>query len=160
MPTEYWALSISTGIPITYFIPYPWTPPDSIAIAGMMGLMLTDTSAEEIIKGAYTSMVDPIFAAQGLPGMSDFLMPITWTNATTISFPDPPITKIDKIEPITAPLHKIFGSNGFGLGSNNWVISGLNTTTGNTMLANDPHLDLQTPGINWQVHINVPGWAK
>jgi penicillin amidase len=160
MPTEYWALSISTGIPITYFIPYPWTPPDSIAIAGMMGLMLTDTSAEEIIKGAYTSMVDPIFAAQGLPGMSDFLMPITWTNATTISFPDPPITKIDKIEPITAPLHKIFGSNGFGLGSNNWVISGLNTTTGNTMLANDPHLDLQTPGINWQVHINVPGWAN
>jgi penicillin amidase len=159
-PSEYWALSLSTGLPLTYFIPYPWTPPDSVAIAGMMGLMLTDTSYEEIIKGAYLSMVDPIFAAQGLPSMSDFLMPIQWVDSTTISFPDPPITKIDEIEPITAPLRRIFGSiEGFG-GSNNWVISGLNTTTGNAMLANDPHLDLQAPGINWQVHINVPGWAN
>ena len=160
VPTEYRALSFSTGIPIGYFIPYPWTPPDSLAIAGMMGMMLTDTSEGEIIKGAYMAMVDPIFQAQGLPGLSDFLMPITWVNATTISFPDPPLTAIDKIEPITAPLQRIFGPEVGQWGSNNWVISGSNTTTGNAMLANDPHLDLSSPGINWQVHINVPGWAN
>ena len=160
VPSEYRVLSLMTGIPLAYFIPYPWTPPDSIAIAGMMGLMLTDTSEGELIKGAYTAMVDPIFKAQGLPGMSDFLMPIEWVNATTISFPDPQLTNVGKIEPITAPLQKIFGTSGFGIGSNNWVISGFNTTTGNAMLANDPHLDLQAPGINWQVHINVPGWAN
>ncbi len=160
IPTEYRALSFSTGIPLPYFIPYAWTPPDSLAIAGMMGLMLTDTSEGEIIKGAYMAMVDPVFEAQGLPGLSDFLMPIEWVNATTISFPDPPLTKVGPIEPITAPLQRTFRSAGGLWGSNNWVISAANTTTGNAMLANDPHLDLQTPGINWQVHINVPSWAN
>ena len=28
------------------------------------------------------------------------------------------------------------------------------------MLANDRHLELMAPGINWQVHVNVPGWAN
>ena len=118
VPAEYRALSMSTGIPLTYFIPYPWTPPDSLAIAGMMGLMLTDTSEEELVKGAYMAMVDPIFEAQGLLGISDFLMPIQWVNATTISFPDPPLSKIEQIRAITAPLREFLGFNR-RLGSNN-----------------------------------------
>ena len=52
IPLEYNALQLTTGLPTEYFIPYPWTPPDSVAIAGMMGLMLTDTSSGEIVRGA------------------------------------------------------------------------------------------------------------
>jgi penicillin amidase len=159
VPLEYRALSLATGLPVEYFIPYPWTPPDSIAVAGLMGIMLTDTSGEEIIKGAFSAMVDPIYEAYGLPGMSDFLMPISGVNMTIINPPDPPLVNLERIEDITAPLKRFLGFYGFE-GSNNWVISGLNTTTGNSMLANDPHLNLQAPGINWQVHINVPGWGN
>jgi len=35
-------------------------------------------------------------------------------------------------------------------GSNNWVLSGLRTTTGKPLLANDPHLRLQNPAL-WYI---------
>jgi len=159
LPIEYMFLSTATGLPMSYFIPYPWTPPDSIAIAGMMGLMLTDTSEGEIIRGTFAS-IDP--------DLAEFLMPTGWINMTTIMPPDPPgggggggggLGDLSTIEAITAPLQRLLGFSGLG-GSNNWVIDNLNTTTGKAMLANDPHLDLQTPGINWQVHINIPGFTN
>jgi penicillin amidase len=165
IPLEYNALQLSTGLPLEYFIPYAWTPPDSVAIAGMMGLMLTDTSSGEIVRGALASMVDPLYSDAGLPGMTEFLMPTGWVNMTTIMPPDPPnnggagLASFDTIEAVTAPLQRLLGFAGLG-GSNNWVIDDTKTTTGNAMLANDPHLDLQTPGINWQVHINVPGYTN
>ena len=165
VPCEYIAIYLASGMPISDLIPYAWTPPDSVAIAGMMGLMLTDTSQGEIIRGGLASMVDPMYAAAGLPGMSDFLMPSGWVNMTTIMPPNPPggggggLGGLGSIEPITASLQRLLGFSEFA-GSNNWVIDDLNTTTGYAMLANDPHLDLQTPGINWQVHINIPGYTN
>ncbi|SEQ54981.1 penicillin acylase family protein [Piscibacillus halophilus] len=38
-------------------------------------------------------------------------------------------------------------------GSNNWVVSGDKTESGMPILANDPHLGLQTPSIWYQVHL-------
>ena len=165
VPHEWRVLSYSSGLPISHFIPYDWTPPDSVAIAGMMGLMLTDTSEGEIIRGAFAAMVDPMYNASGLPEMSEFLMPAGWVNMTSIMPPDPPdgggggLGSLSTIEAITAPLQRLLGFSGL-TGSNNWVIDDLNTTTGNAMLANDPHLDLQAPGINWQVHINISEFAN
>ena len=161
VPCEYIAIHLLSGTPISDLIPYDWTPPDSVAIAGMMGLMLTDTSAGEIIRGGLASMVDPMYAAAGLPGMTEFLMPTGWVNMTTIM---PPSDSggggdLGSIEAITAPLQRLLGFSGLS-GSNNWVIDDLNTTTGYAMLANDPHLDLQTPGIWWQVHLNIPGYTN
>ena len=40
--------------------------------------------------------------------------------------------------------------------SNSWVISGERTTTGSPILANDPHLNLQTPSVWYQSSINSP----
>jgi penicillin amidase len=45
-----------------------------------------------------------------------------------------------------------------GLGSNNWVVSGLHTATGKPLLANDTHLELTLPPIWYQIHITAPGW--
>ncbi len=53
---------------------------------------------------------------------------------------------------------------GFGLGygpfigSNNWVVSGDHTETGQTLLANDPHLGIQMPAIWYEVGLHAPGW--
>jgi len=156
VPHEWRILSMASGgLPLTHFIPYPWTPSDSVAIAGMMGLMLGDTSAEEILRGGLVS-VDP--------DLAEFLMPTGWINMTTI-MPDPPgegggsLGSIGTIEAVTAPLQRLLGFSGLG-GSNNWVIDDQNTTTGNTMLANDPHLDLTAPGIWWQVHMNIADYAN
>ncbi len=43
-----------------------------------------------------------------------------------------------------------------GLGSNNWVISGLYSSTGKPIVANDPHLALVAPSLWMLVHIETP----
>lgn len=43
-----------------------------------------------------------------------------------------------------------------GGGSNNWVISGSRTASGKPLLANDPHLPLQMPGLWYEMHLDCP----
>ena len=40
-----------------------------------------------------------------------------------------------------------------GLGSNNWVVDGSRTATGQPLLANDPHLGYQMPSLWYLAHI-------
>jgi len=46
----------------------------------------------------------------------------------------------------------------FGLGSNNWVLSGKHTESGYPYLANDPHRSHAIPSLRYWVHLNAPGW--
>lgn len=43
-------------------------------------------------------------------------------------------------------------------GSNNWVLAGRLTATGNVIVANDPHRNVANPSIRYIVHLNAPGW--
>jgi penicillin amidase len=43
-------------------------------------------------------------------------------------------------------------------GSNNWVVSGRLTASGQVILANDPHRNVSNPSIRYIVHLNAPGW--
>jgi penicillin G amidase len=45
-----------------------------------------------------------------------------------------------------------------GLGSNNWVVSGAHTATGEPLLANDTHLELSLPSIWYEIHLTAPGF--
>ncbi|MEX0833428.1 MAG: penicillin acylase family protein [Actinomycetota bacterium] len=47
---------------------------------------------------------------------------------------------------------------GPGVGSNNWVVSGKLTETGKPLLANDPHLAVQTPSLWFECHLAAPGF--
>jgi len=42
--------------------------------------------------------------------------------------------------------------------SNNWVIRGEHTFSGQPIMANDPHRRLQVPSLRYWVHLNAPGW--
>ena len=53
----------------------------------------------------------------------------------------------------TKPLPKPDPDNG----SNNWVVSGSKTRSGNPILANDPHLGLNLPSIWFVVQLQSPG---
>ncbi|WP_246162580.1 penicillin acylase family protein [Brasilonema sennae] len=65
---------------------------------------------------------------------------------------------ISALESITKPmtaLEQLLGSTtGVGIGSNSWVISGQQTTTGKPILANDPHLAVQMPSIWYEVGLH------
>lgn len=53
-------------------------------------------------------------------------------------------------------VHDIFSGDEFA-GSNNWAVAGSQTSTGNAMIANDPHLGLDSPMVFWPTHIVVEG---
>ena len=63
----------------------------------------------------------------------------------------------DKLNKITYELSNLMGFSGPGLGSNSWVVSGSRSVTGQPILANDPHLVLQSPSIWYEVHLKAPG---
>jgi penicillin amidase len=44
-----------------------------------------------------------------------------------------------------------------GVGSNNWVVAGSHTVSGNPLLANDPHLKLTTPALWYFARLEAPG---
>jgi len=44
------------------------------------------------------------------------------------------------------------------IGSNNWVLSGKRTLSGQPFLANDPHRQQQIPSLRYWIHLNGPGW--
>jgi penicillin amidase len=44
------------------------------------------------------------------------------------------------------------------IGSNNWVVSGQLTQTGNAIMANDPHRAQSAPSLRYWVHLVGPGW--
>ncbi len=44
-----------------------------------------------------------------------------------------------------------------GVGSNNWVVAGTHTTTGQPLLANDPHLKLTAPALWYVARLQAPG---
>jgi penicillin amidase len=55
---------------------------------------------------------------------------------------------------LESPLRKIFGQS-TGFASNNWVIHGNKTESGNPLIANDPHLGLEVPGLWYQVNLQL-----
>ena len=46
----------------------------------------------------------------------------------------------------------------FGIGSNNWAISGEKSFNGYPILANDPHRSIVAPSLRYITHLNAPGW--
>ena len=51
-------------------------------------------------------------------------------------------------------LDQVLGARGIGIGSNSWAVSGVKTTTGKPLLANDPHLAAQMPAIWYEVGLH------
>ena len=47
------------------------------------------------------------------------------------------------------PVRPYLGHLGEMPGSNNWIVDGAHSATGNTLVANDPHLSLLSPSVWW-----------
>ncbi|HUF23917.1 MAG TPA: penicillin acylase family protein [Vicinamibacterales bacterium] len=43
-------------------------------------------------------------------------------------------------------------------GSNNWVVSGALSATGEPVVVNDPHREVTNPSLRYIVHLHAPGW--
>ncbi|MGH7482788.1 MAG: penicillin acylase family protein [Longimicrobiales bacterium] len=73
-------------------------------------------------------------------------------------FPEPPLLPEYRSWPgaVTSP---DLGARSSSPGSNNWVVSGELTATGEVLLANDPHRSVENPSLRYLVHLDAPGYS-
>ncbi|HLR55066.1 MAG TPA: penicillin acylase family protein, partial [Pseudogracilibacillus sp.] len=118
--------------------PSPWTPVDSLTIGKYMAFDL---------GGHWERQAFNYYALEHFPeAKAAELMP---------SYPDEYKEVIEKGElDIAGSFDDAVIPEDFN-GSNDWVVSGDKTASGEAMLADDPHLGLATPSIWYQMHLEA-----
>lgn len=138
----------------------PWQPVHSLAWAVVMSHDLGGNYEDELLWLEMAQALGEENVAQFFPpypadrpvivptetGASTPLTPLSfaqWSNVSTQLVAIPPENGF------------IFGHDA-GIGSNNWVVSGAHTNTGQPLLADDPHLSVQMPAIWYEMGLHMP----
>ena len=167
LPAEYLALELSQTP--------PWTPLDSVLVgkglAFQLSFNLTDLDLS-LQAQAYAQAG----AAFGFDGMALLLEDVSRPAPfdPTVSLPPDKLNRGEKAAPkLTAPgpqtaelarrfrdrvrevplLAEALERREEKTGSNWWIVAGAKSATGHAMLANDPHLGLDTPTIFYEAHL-------
>lgn len=126
--------------------PEPWRPADSLVWLKMMAWDLGGNWEDELLRARLLQVLPPERVAELFP---------PYPGDAPVALPDfsalyqhLPLDKLWADSPKPLPP---------GAGSNNWVVSGDRSVTGGPLLANDPHLGLQTPGLWYFAHLSAPG---
>ena len=148
----------------------PWTPADSVAWLKAMSWDLRGNMQEEIQRSLISAEVgvdrteslypdfpfadhEPI-VTQGAVVGGAFDQD---AEAVAQPTPAPPIAAMPALRRVLQALDAVppmIGPSGSGIGSNSWVVSGDRTSTGEPLLANDPHLGASLPGIWYQMGLH------
>ncbi len=124
----------------------PWQPADSLAVIKLMGLQLSSHLDNEILRARTALALEnrperlfDILPDDPGPGVAAF-PDLSWLGPApdavrhaATGFPDDPLSPFPR-----AP---------FAGASNAWAATPARSTTGGTLLANDPHLGLSAPSI-------------
>ena len=130
---------------LTDLRPEPWTPIDSLGWLKVMALDLGGNFRRELARLDLLSVLSPEQVMQfypPYPGEQPLPLPDIAALYDGLKIADLGIT------PGASAAEK-------GLGSNNWVVAGSRTASGKPLLANDPHLRLNTPSLWYLAAIKV-----
>jgi len=123
--------------------PEQWKPADTVAWLLVMAWDLSSNWRTELGRLRFSEKLGATLAAEMLPG--DPGLPAgPWPDFKIGDRPLVPNGRTSGLSPESA------------LGSNSWVVGGSRTESGKPLLANDPHLGLQTPALWYLVHIATP----
>ncbi len=149
LPLEFYVLNSDAKL---------WDDMDPLVIQGVMsrtlslGAMNRELFREKLAILLGKEKAQELYPIEYTPAR-DFFLSLNFTSSSSVvekmSFYDQPGFKL-----LDKQLSDI--NFGFSVGSNNWVVSGNITDTGNPLLNNDPHLSLDTPSIWWQVQLVSP----
>jgi penicillin G amidase len=139
----------------------PWTPIHSLTWGKAMAWDLRGNMGEEIeravlLKTLTSEQVTALFPPypQDHPVIVNNIGNGTSAHAPTqISAFEIPEETLSILQRNASLLERALGPVGDGIGSNSWAVSGELTTTGQPLLANDPHLGIQMPSIWHQMHL-------
>lgn len=148
------------------FMPEPWSVRDVMAIATMTGFGNDLTFDAEIFATIAFKL-----AGEALDKVSIF-QPARETFTTAYGQADAPLPPQQAPRPssrhsegVNAALDPVdvrqtmetlqaLNRMRIGMGSNNWAVSGEHTASGRPIVAGDPHLDWDIPGVFYAQHIN------
>ncbi|RKE20762.1 penicillin acylase family protein [Streptomyces sp. TLI_171] len=162
------------------YTPEKWDPVDSVAWLKAMAWSLSGNMQEEIDRSLLTqdfsteqiAQLYPEYpydrngtivktgklAADGTytPGAGATVPAVPGGTAPSSSAQARAATQelIGDLSGKVSALPSLLGPQGQGIGSNSWVVSGANTTTGSPLLANDPHLGPGMPSIWYQMGLH------
>jgi penicillin amidase len=152
--------------------PEDWTAVDSLAWLKAMAWDLRGNMAEEIDRVLVAGAVGEERAAELYPaypldehapvvGQGAVVDGVFEQDATTGGTRDPrrPAFTADQRAPLAALREGLarmpsWLGRGEGLGSNAWVVDGEHSATGEPLLANDPHLGVDLPGVWMQMGLH------
>ncbi|MEV0007201.1 penicillin acylase family protein [Streptomyces sp. NPDC047973] len=168
---EYAALGLTND-----YKPTKWTPVDSVAWLKAMAWDLRGNMQDEIDRSLMTSRLDskqikdlypdypyernkPIVeegAVSPVTGKFDpDAEPSGTVGAQTPQGATEGVnTQLSSLSKTLDEIPALLGPNGDGIGSNSWVVSGSHTTTGQPLLANDPHLAPMLPSLWYQMGLH------
>jgi len=148
----------------------PWTPADSVAWLKAMSWDLRGNMQEEIQRSLISAEVGVERTESLYPDFpfADHEPIVTQGAVVGGAFdqdaepaaqptPAPPIAAMPALRRVLQALDAVpplIGPSGSGIGSNSWVVSGDRTSTGEPLLANDPHLGASLPGIWYQMGLH------
>ncbi|MDC8831412.1 penicillin acylase family protein [Alteromonas gilva] len=148
---------------VTNFEPAPWTPADSVLVIFSMYLDLQGSSMKRDL--ALTSIAH-VF---GQP-MVDFLTQSSQYQAALdgslvteqADIPALPgaTASADSAPAYTSAILDAAANFVADIGSNNWVVDGTLTDTGDALLASDMHLGMRVPTTWYRAQLNYPGPAS
>jgi penicillin amidase len=126
------------------YTPQPWQPSDGVAVHYYMAYDLNSALSVEIIFASVLDKVGEKLAADLFPDYVRGYPTIIPQGVSSLDFL--------KTQNLARALLGIEG----GGASNNWVISGNKSVTGQPIFANDPHLGHGAPGIWYEAHLVTP----
>lgn len=132
---------------LLHYRPEAWRPEDSLALAAYMYQTLASDYKSKLIRETFLAKLGPVLGNQLFPDRSPWDIPPGGKLA------EPRRTQAELDAPVFAAPLPTLAPRG---GSNNWVVSGARSATGLPLLANDPHLEFQVPGLWWTVELRSP----
>ena len=175
LPPEYGPLEITAAA--------PWTPVDSLAVTKLIAFGLS-FDLDDLDRTIAVQSFSAVGSTLGFDGLALFTEDL-YRSAPfdpTVSIPNSGLSarQTDDLEvrdatgylrPETIALAEDYQTTAEEIpiladalrrtdalvGSNEWAIGGSLTDGGRPLLANDPHLALNTPATFYQIHLNVPG---
>jgi penicillin amidase len=155
--------------------PAEWTPVDSLAVGRLLAWRLAENHQAELVRHALAARFGTTEALRlggrypaSAPSVMQGLPPGPGTNASPAA-PRHPRDLTSSASPGGEGVRSGLGDERWpaGLewlrpgarrgGSNNWVIAGRRTASGRPLLANDPHLQIEFPGIWYEMHLVAAG---
>ncbi|MEM9680315.1 MAG: penicillin acylase family protein, partial [Bacteroidota bacterium] len=134
--------------------PETWSPKKTALLLMYMTKMLAghddDLEYTNVLRLIGEENFDLLF-----PDFFDITAPVI-PKETDWSFIDVPQTPLPASQVVLDTIVETIEKPNPDNGSNNWAVSGAKSTTGNPILANDPHLGLNLPSIWFVMQLSTP----